>query len=269
MRKGVIICCTALMFLTTIGFLSASAVTESTATSGLWKTANAIADASSTYIPGVRRILYQELDGNGNIVYSDQAIVLIESSHHGRYLKVRKFGDENIFSLIDRYSDGIVMTPFEDNLEKLDYKFSGISEQVDDKLCDVYSFAIAYDANLPYYDPNYKESGNIINWDNVEDDFEGIVSGLIWLDQVSATPIKMTVNYLFEDNTQNGTLELSQTVYFDNDNGIITPSLIRSTGTLSIYAGQKGQILVKDFIIEEEQFSFWQNEKFARGTTVI
>lgn len=242
-------------------------MTESTG--GLWKKADAIADASSTYLPGVRRITYQETDGKGNIVYADQAVALIESSHNGRYLQVREFGDEEIFSLIDRYSDGIVMTPFENNLKELDYEYSGITEQVDGKTCDVFTFEMAYDASLPYYDPNYEASGNILNWDSDDEDFAGTIGGSMWIDKLSGAPVKMIVNYLFEDNTQQGTLKLNQTVYFSYTNGIVTPATIRTTGTLSIQAGQKGQLSVKDFVIEEEQLSFWQNEKFARGTTVL
>ena len=264
-----ITCYTALIFLMTIGSLAASPATETPAAKELWRKANVIADASSTYLPSERHITYQELDGKGNVIYSDQALVLIESSHHGRYLKIHKFGDEGIFSLINRYSDGFIMTPFEDEIEELEYKFTGITEKVGGKTSDVFTFEIAYDANLPYYDPNYKESGKIINWDFDEDDFEGIIDGTIWLDQITGAPVKMTINYLFEDNTQNGTLNLSQTVYFNYTDGIITPATIKSTGTLSIYAGQKGQLLVKDFVIEEEQLSFWENVKFARGSTVI
>ena len=79
MRKGTIIFFSIVMILTTVGTLTASAVPESKAISALWGRANEIADASSSYIPGIRRITYQELDSKGNVVYSDQAIALIAS----------------------------------------------------------------------------------------------------------------------------------------------------------------------------------------------
>lgn len=268
MRKGVMICCTVLILFSSYGSLVAAAVPENSNAKNLWKQADAIADASSTYLPGVRRILYQEVDGKGNVVYSDQAVVLLESSHNGRYLQIREYGNSEIFTLLNRINDGFVMTPFEDNVEELKYESTGVTEVIDGKTCHEFTFEMAYDSNLPFYDPNYQESGIIFNWDSDDKAFDGNVIGSIWIDEVSGAPLKMAVNYLFEDNSQQGTLKVSQVVYFDYSNNVLLPNTVRTNGTLKIDAGQKGFVSVKDFVIEEEQLSFWQNTKFARGSIV-
>jgi hypothetical protein len=268
MKKIRTVCCAFLMLCTISAGLGASAVNETAVSGQLWDKADAKIDASSSQVPGVRRILYQETDGDGNIVYSDQAIVLMESIDSGRYIQTRRFGDEDIFDLMANWTDGIVMTPFEDNLKALDWTDTGIREQVDASMCAVYTFEMAYDANLPFYDPNYEESGTIYNWNTDDDTFAGDLQGTIWIDVVTATPVKMRLMSKLTDNGTRGTLTLDQTIRFSTGNDVVHPESIITVGKLSIFAGQKGNFLVKDFIIEEEQLSFWSNAKFARGQLV-
>ena len=257
-----------LLLVAVTGTLSASAIGESPSASALWEKADDIADSSEQYLPGVRRISYQETDGKGVVVYADQAVTLIEKSHYGRYLQVREFGDVKIFDLMARYTDGLVLTPFSDNVYDMDYTYTGVTEKVHDTTTEVYTFSMAYDESLPYYDPNYLASGNILGWDKDEDDFDGTIEGTIWLDKVSGAPIKMVTLYYLEDNSPTGTLSLEQSVYFKSNSTITTPSKISIKGTLTVQAGRKGQIAVTDFTITEEQDAFWYNSKFARGEIV-
>ncbi|HCJ94587.1 MAG TPA: hypothetical protein DHV69_05105 [Sphaerochaeta sp.] len=257
-----------LLLVAVTGTISASAIGESPSASALWEKADDIADNSEQYLPGIRRISYQETDGKGVAVYADQAVVLIEGSHYDRYLQVREFGDAKIFDLMARYTDGMVLTPFSDNVYDMDYTYTGVTEQVLDTTTEVFTFSMAYDESLPYYDPNYRESEKILGWDDDEDDFDGTIEGTIWLDKVSGAPIKMVTLYYLEDNSSTGTLVLEQSVYFDSNRTISTPAKISTKGTLTVQAGSMGRIAVTDFTITEEQDAFWYNSKFARGEIV-
>lgn len=257
-----------LLLIAVAGTLSASAIGESPSDSALWEKANDIADISEQYLPGIRRITYQETDGKGAVVYADQAVVLIEGSHHDRYLRVREFGDTKIFDVMARYTDGMVLTPFTDAVYDLDYSYTGVTEQVLGTTTEVFTFSLAYDESLPYYDPNYQASGKILGWEDDEDDFDGTIEGTIWLDKVSGAPVKMVTLYNLEDNSPTGTLVLEQTVYFDSNRTISTPTNISTKGTLTVQAGNRGRIVITDFTITEEQDAFWYNGKFARGEQI-
>jgi hypothetical protein len=264
MNKKIMACCVAILLVAAAGSLSASAATEISTGAALWSKADVIADASETYLPGVRQIAYQETDGKGNTVYADQVVALLEGTHDGRYISVREFGDEAIFDLMDRYTDGMVITPFVDNLYAVEYTYTGVNETVNGKSADVYTFQIALDSNLLQYDPNYTASGTILGWDSDDDEFDGTLAGTIWLDRVTGAPVKLVNNYAFPNNTTIGTLNVEQTIYFALANGIVTPNQIDTIGNLSISAGTKGQTLITDFTMNETQCAFWQNEKFAR-----
>jgi len=244
--------------------LGASATTETS----LWNKADQIADASESYIPGVRQISYNETDSNGNVLYTDQALVLLEGTGNDRYLVVREYGDSEIFDLMERYTDGLVLTPFNDNLYDVDYTYTGVDETLQNTLTAVYTFSMAYDEALPFYDPNYQETENILGWDADDEDFDGTITGTIWLDKISGTPVKMETELYLEDNTQEGTLDVSQTVMFSQNKSIVEPSQIYTEGTLRVVAGQEGQISLTDFQIYEQQSNFWENQKFIKGESV-
>lgn len=253
------------LFVSTVG---AAAVEEISVGTKLWNKADAIMDASESYIPRIRRISYKETDGKGNVVYADQAVVLIEGSHNDRFLAVREFGDNKVLKLMNRFTDGLILTPFNDNLYDMDFAYTGVDETIQDKSTTVYTFSMAYDVALPYYDPNYSESGTIVGWDVDDDDFDGNVTGMLWIDKITGAPRKMETSYLFEDNTEKGTLSLTQTVYFSNKKSVALPFQISTQGSLQVKAGQQGRILITDFQILEEQDEFWENAKFAKGELV-
>lgn len=264
MNKKIMACCVAILLVAAAGSLSASAATENNIGVTLWSKANAIADASESHLPGVRQISYQETDGKGNTVYADQAVALLEGVLGGRYIQVREFGDEAIFDLMDRYTDGLVITPFADNLYAMEYTYTGVSETVNGKSADVYTFQMALDSDLLHYDPNYTPSGKLLGWDSDDDDFDDTFTGTIWLDRVTGAPVKLVNNISLPDNTTIGSLTIEQTIYFTIANGIVTPSQIGTVGKLTIAAGTKGQILVTDFTMNETQSAFWKNDQFAR-----
>ncbi len=236
--------------------------------SSLWNKADQIADASETQIPSVRKISYNETDGNGTVLYSDQALVLIEGTNNNRYLSVREYGDDDIFDLMDRYTDGLVLTPFNDNIYDVDYSYTGVDEMIQKKLAAVYTFSMAYDAALPFYNPNYQESETILGWDSDEEDFDGSITGTIWLDKITGAPMKMETVLSLEDNTQAGTLSLTQTVYYSQGKSTVLPTEIYTEGTLRQVAGKQGQISLTDFQLYEQQSDFWENSKFIKGEQV-
>ena len=190
MDKKIMACCVAILLIAATGSLSASATGETASADALWNKADTIADASEHYLPGIRQISYQETDGKGNTVYADQAVALLKGTNNDRYIEVRKFGNSDIFDLMERYTDGTVMTPFVDNLYDMDYTYTGVTETVNGKSCDVYNFEIALDSNLFQYDPNYTESGILLGWDSDEDDFDGSLTGTVWIDKVSGALMK-------------------------------------------------------------------------------
>ena len=267
-RKRIITTVLVVSFLLLTATVGAAAMDEIPNEKTLWNKAEKIADASESQIPGIRRISYKETDGKGNVVYADQAVVLMEGSHNNRYLTVRDFGNDKVLSLMARYTDGMVLTPFNDNLYDVDYSYTGVDETIQGKTTAVYSFSMAYDAALPFYDPNYRASGTILGWDFEEDDFDGTIAGSLWLDKISGAPRKMETSYVLEDNTQAGTLKLTQTVYFTYENSFILPTQISTQGSLQVLAGRRGQIALTDFQIFEEQDTFWDNQKFTRGEIV-
>lgn len=284
MNRKMILISVAVLLMAMTTSLSASAIGETGASTALWDKADTIMDASETYLPGVRQISYQETDGKGNAVYANQAVVLLESLNGGRYIQTREFGDQAIFDLMERYTDGIVFTPFTDNVYALDTYDTGVTEMVNDKSCEVYNFELAVDKNLFFYDPDYTPSTEVIGWDASEDttlnyvdkddfvrriddddSFDGTLSGSVWIDKVSGAVVKLVNSFTFEDNGEAGTLSIGQTVFYDYANGICTPSLVNTSGKLTVKAGTLGKVLVTDFTISERQNSFWYNEKFVRG----
>jgi len=267
-KKGIFSSVLVISFLLLTTMVGANAMNETYNENVLWNKAEKIADSSESQIPGIRRISYKETDGKGNIVYTDQAVVLIEGVNHDRYLAVRKFGNEKVLDLMARYTDGIVLTPFNDNLYDVDYSYTGIDEIIQGEPTAVYTFSMAYDASLPFYDPNYRASGTILGWDSDDDDFDETIRGTIWLDKISGTPRKMETLFSFEDNSQKGTLNLTQTVYFLIENSLILPTQISTQGYLRVMGGQLGQIVLTDFEIIEEQDAFWKNLKFAKGEII-
>ncbi len=258
----------ATVLIVSLMLITATLTASPTNETALWSKADQIADASELQIPSVRSISYYETDGNGNVVYSDQALVLIEGTANDRYLEVREYGDSEIFDLMDRYTDGLVLTPFNDNMYDVDYSYTGVDEIINGSQAAVYTFSMAYDEALPFYDPNYEETETILGWDSDEEDFDGTITGTIWIDKISGAPLKMETVYSLGDNTQSGTLDLTQTVFYTVDNSVVQPSEIYTEGTLRVVAGQKGQINLTDFQIYEQQSNFWENEKFVKGESV-
>jgi len=255
-------------FMLIVATVGAAAMEERFNDTSLWDKANKIADQSEFHLPGVRRITYQETDGKGSTVSTEQAQVLIEGSHFNRLLNVREFGNPKLFALMDRYTDGFVLTPFNDNLYDIEYEYAGFDEIIQGKSSAVYTFSMAYDAALPYYDPSYCESGTIIGWNSEGDDFDGNVTGIVWLDRVSGAPMKMEMSLFLEDNTTAGTLDITQTTIFASKDDIVLPTRIETQGSLVVKAGQKGKILHTDFHMSETQDEFWENPKFVRGEIV-
>jgi hypothetical protein len=254
-----------LLLTATVG---ASPMDEVSNEKALWNKADKIADASETQIPGAREISYNETDGKGNVLYSDQALVLIEGAGNNRYLTVREYGDSEIFNLMDRYTDGLVLSPFNDNVYDVDYSYTGVDETIQKRLTAVYTFSMAYDASLPFYDPNYQESDTILGWDSDDETFDGTITGTLWLDKITGAPVKMESVISLGDNTQSGTLNLSQTVFYSQEKSLILPTQIYTEGTLRTLAGEKGQISLTDFQMYEQQSNFWENQKIVKGETV-
>jgi hypothetical protein len=263
MNKKIMSYCVAILLVAAAGSLSAAANSETPSYKLLWDKANSIADASESYLPGVRQINFYETDGKGNTIYADQALVLLEGVNNGRYLQVQEFGDSAIFDLMARYTDGMVITPFTNNLHAMSYSSTGVSETINGTSTEAYTFSIALDKNLLHYDPNFTASGNILGWDG--SGVTGDLQGTIWLDSVTGAPVKQVNSFNFPSNTQEGTLTVEQTIYFTYANGIVTPNNVNTTGKLTIVAGEKGRILVRNFIMNETQSDFWYNAYFGRG----
>ncbi len=263
MNKKIMACCAAILLVVAAGNLSAAATTETSSHEALWNKADSIADASESYLPGVRQINYYETDGKGNNVYADQAVVLLEGVNNGRYIQVQEFGDSEIFDLMDRYTDGMIITPFTNNLYAMTYSSTGVSETINGISTNAYIFTIALDKNLLHYDPNYTASEEILGWDG--SDLNEDLQGTIWLDRLTGAPVKQVNKFNFPSNTQEGTLTIEQTIYFSYENGIVTPNQINTTGKLTIVAGEKGRVLVSNFTMNETQSGFWHNGNFVRG----
>jgi hypothetical protein len=263
MNKKIMTCCAAILLVTAVGSLSAAATSETPSYKTLWDKADSIADASESYLPGIRQINFYETDGKGNNVYADQAVVLLEGVSDGRYIQVQEFGDSEIFDLMERYTDGMIISPFTNNLHAMSYSSTGVNETIDGITTEVYTFSIALDRNLLNYDPNYTASGEILGWDG--SDLDGNLQGTIWLNPLTGAPVKQVNSFNFPSNTQEGTLTVEQTIYFTYANGIVTPNAINTTGKLTIAAGEKGRILVSNFTMNETQSGFWHNAQFVRG----
>ncbi len=258
--------------------LTASAVAEVEEGPSLWNAADAIADASETTIPSLRTIVYAETDGEGNALYTESASVSISQSHGGRYLTLRESGGKSAFDILDRYTDGLVLTPFNDNLYDVEYTYTGTDESVEGTTAAVYTFSMAYESALAYYNPNYgdivgsdgyNEEESVIGWDFDDDDFDGTITGKIWLDKVSGNILQMETTYVLDGENVADDITLTQVVSYTEANGATVPSVITISGTSENFERSSGSLNVTDFLIIEQQSHFQVDEKFAKGESVI
>lgn len=248
--------------------LFASGATE---TDKLWFHADEVADASVVFLPGTRTIELQTFDAAGNVLETSEATVSQTPVNYGRYIENRVTGDASALEILNRFFDGGVLTPFEDNLYDLDYDAVG-TEVVNGRTCTVYDVELAFDSALLTYDPNYRASGEILGWDFSEDDFDDDITATIWVDQETNALVKLVNKWKISDVMSKGKLNITQTVDYEIstiEGEVITlPSTITTTGKLTQRESGSGYYTITDFSISETQSDFFYNEKFARGEIV-
>lgn len=258
----------AAVLLVTTAALFASGATE---TDKLWFHANKAADNSVSFLPGTRTIDMQTFDASGNVLETSQVTVYQTPVNYGRYLDNRVVGDTAALDILNRFFDGGVVTPFEDNLFDMDYDVVG-TEVVNGLTCTVYEVEMAFDRALPTYDPNYEASGEIVGWDFSNDDFDGDITATIWVDQESKALVKLVNDWKLSEVMSKGNLSLIQTVDYEistiDGETISLPSTIATTGKLTQRQGGSGYYAITEFAINEVQSDFFYNAKFARGESV-
>lgn len=258
----------AAVLLVTTAALFASGASES---DKLWFKANNVADASVAFLPGTRNIEMQTMDASGNVLETSQVTVYQTPINYGRYLDTRVSGDSAILDLVDRFFDGGVVTPFEDNLFDVDYDAAGTAT-VDGHTCTVYTVEMAFDRALLTYDPNYQASGDIVGWSFDDDDFNDKITATAWIDQQSGALIKLENVWKFSDVMSKGPISITQTVNYQvselDGETVSIPATITTTGTLTQRKNGSGYYEITEFTMNETQSDFFYNAKFARGESV-
>ncbi len=248
--------------------LFASGATE---TDKLWFYADKVADNSVLFLPGTRTIELQTFDASGDVLKTSASTVYQTPVNYGRYIENRITGDTDTVELLNRFFDGGVLTPFEDNLYDMDYDAVG-TEIINGRTCTVYEVNMAFDSALLTYDPVYRASGEILGWNSDDDDFDDAITATIWVDQETNALVKLVNKWKINDVMSKGKLSIIQTVEYEismiDAEVISLPSTITTTGKLTQRQDGSGYYTVTDFAINEVQSDFFYNEKFARGEIV-
>ena len=236
--KKVIISVLMVCLMVTTAFASGS--TEDTRA---WFDANKIADASSNYVATNREATLTLQ--NGKALEAAAAYRVINA------LLTRTIdGQENVFALLDTFSDGYVLTPFEDDIILLDKSYIGL-ENVDDIQCLVFDCDIAVYDSIFFY--GKEQGGELLGADEGETD--GSVNIKVYIDSQTHSIVKEEITYL--DLPFLTDLELKQEVIFTNSNNINVPESITTTGSFRVRGSKNFAVYdVYSFKVEETQSNF-------------
>ena len=245
-----------LLLITSTLFASGSSDGKTT-----WFNANKKADAASYYTPTSRLSEVTYFSLSGEEITSESAEATYSLSNYGNVIKRSISGDSSVYTLLDKIYDGYILTPFEDEIAKLDKEYVG-EETVDGVNCDVFSVEVALDKNLFFFGSS--NSGEIIGYDSDEDDFDGSMTILIYINKESNEIVKQVATYTSLDTLPD--LEIVQTTTyssFDIEGESITlPSTVVTEGSYKEKAGSSSVYDITSFIATENYTSYQYNKNY-------
>lgn len=258
--------------------LFASAVAES---HQLWGQADKIVDGSSAYLPGMRTIDMRTFDVSGNVMETAQATVYQTLNDNGSNIDVRTAGDREVFDVLGTFSNGCIVTPFDDDLFAMTPKATG-TETVDGKTCAVYEAKMAFGGTVIGYAPEDTPPCFVFGWrftndpmDYASEDrgsqmssfnghFTGDILATVWIDQQAGTLVKLENNWSLDNEKAGERITLKQVVNYETstvDGSILClPSSIAATGKLVRTSGEIGVHKVVEFAINEAQEGFFSTK---------
>lgn len=213
----------------------------------LWDQADAIADSSSHILPAVTDITFMETSEYGIAVTEQKAISMMDESRTGR-LTSRFFGDSALEELMRSYSDGLIFTPFSSWVEEFtELEATGTITQINGETCEEYYYETTVDENGLFYHYYGVEAGKTIDF-----------SGYVWISLNSGAPLKIENSYSI------GNLDVTQTLHFTEEDGMIIPEMIITNGSEYKTAGAYGILEQTDFTIEERVNEVFSASKYSR-----
>jgi len=220
--------------------------------------ADKAADSNVYYMPTTRDAKVVYSDRSGNEVESSEAVAKYESANYGNLIERYITGDKSIFTLLDDYYDGHVLTPFNDYLQDVSKDYMG-TESVNGTLCNVYSVDIALDSNLFF--EGTEKSGTLLGWDSTEYCADGDMNILIYVNSSDNTLVKQVNTY--SDLGIEQVIEYSKVTV--DGKTVSLPSTVTTTGTVKEKCGKASIYDTYRFTITETLSDYVYNKNYTHS----
>lgn len=275
-KKRIVTITVALLVAATALFASAASEAHQ-----LWIQADNIVDGSAAYLPRTRTIDMQTFDASGNVLETAQATVYQTLTDNGRNIDIRTAGDREVLDVLGTFSNGGIVTPFDNDLFSMTSKATG-TETVDGKTCTVYEAKMAFGGTVIGYAPDDTLPCSVFGWRFTNDpmdyacedrdsqmssfngNFTGDVSATVWLDQHTGTLVKLENDWILDNGKAGERITLKQVVNYETStvdgSTICLPSSIAATGKLVRTSGVIGVHKVVEFSINETQEGFFSTK---------
>ena len=154
-------------------------------------------------------------------------------------------GDKDVFTLLDTYSYGYILTPFEDDIILLDKEYLG-KEVVNGINCLVFDCDVAVYESIFFKGKD--QGGELLGEDEGETDSS--VNIKVYISEIDNTIVKEVITY--EELPFLTDLSLNQEVIFQTNNGINTPESVITTGHYRANGAKNFSVFdVYDFVVME------------------
>ncbi len=218
--------------------------------------ADKAADSTESYIALQRDAVATFTNRSGEVVETAEASAEYTLANYGNLIERYVSGDKTIFSLLDNYYDGYVLTPFNDDIKEVSKSYKG-TEVVDGTLCNVFSVDIALNENLFFFGATDK--GDLIGWDSDEKEADGDMNITIYTDSNDNTLVKQINNY--ED------LGITQVITYSkvevDGKKLSLPATVTTTGVVREKAGASYIYDTMRFSITETFSDYVYNKNYT------
>lgn len=219
----------------------ASGSTEETSA---WFNANNIADQSVKYVSTERSATISFSNGEKLTATAQYKV------NNGDLLTRVITGDKDVFTLLDTYCDGYILTPFEDDIILIDKEYVG-KEEVNGINC------LVFDCDVAVYESIFfkgkEQGGKLLGEDDGETDSS--VNIKVYISESDNTIVKEVITY--KELPFLTDLSLKQEVVFQNINGINAPESVITTGHFRAKGAKNFSVYdVYDFVVNETLSSY-------------
>lgn len=255
MKRKILFLITCVMVILSTGpvFSAGSSEYSSPAGDELWVDAGVIVNASSSILPLEKKVVWEDLDPNGEAV-SQQEITLWygEESESGTKLKVEYAGDSAVFDKRAAVNDGLLSTPFDGSADTK-INNTGTSETVNGNDCTVFRYVSYSEEDLFNSDSEIilDLPGPAVNSRSNEQLVK--TEGKAWIDGSG-------VLRKLESNRNLNGIDYCETVSYDYDGTNIFPVESVLEGTTSVVS--RDLIVQTSFRATEEMNGYWVASDF-------